>query len=441
MLAAMDYDLFTVASVCGNSSPGIHLPQTRLSSITTSSQEAGPGALFVPLTDKRDGHDFIHDALDRGASAYFLRKNHPVRKKLSRAALALAIEVEDPLLALGRLAHFHRRRFAPLVIAATGSNGKTTTKEMLRQIFGHALGDMVMATEENYNNHIGVPFTLFRIHGKTRVAIVEMGMNHAGEIDYLSRMAEPHVAVISSIGHAHIEFFKSRVGIARAKAEVMNGMHTGGRLYIPPKISERQTLERLARTRRVSVKPVSLRYADLFGPNAAWASNFALAASVAEDAGIGKEHIAYVARNFKPAEGRMQLRQGKLTVIDDGYNANPDSAVASVDSAIQIAAARPVVCIFGDFKELGKFSRALHAWTGKAAAKKGVAAFYGVGKDMKYAVEAFRKATGGRKRSHFFQRGEVKKLVEQIQSESRESVILIKGSRSMKMEEIVELIL
>lgn len=459
MLAAIDYEFFTVASVCGESPPQVHSPQITLGSITTSSQEVTQGSLFVPLTDKRDGHDFIADALDRGAAAFFLRKNHPIRKKLSKQALAVAIEVKQPLLALAKLAAFHRNRFAPLVIGVTGSNGKTTTKEMLAQIFRSALGEACVATEKNYNNHIGLPFTLFSIRADTRVAIVEMGMNHAGEISHLSGLARPHASVISSVGHAHIEFFKSRAGIAAAKAEIMNGMQAGSSLYVPQGIAELPTIARLAKRQRIRLRKVNPRRitlaADANGfslnvagehvafpyANAAWVSNLALAAAVALDAGIEAHLVAKAAENFKPATGRMQVRQGNFTVIDDGYNANPDSAVASIDSALQIAAGKPVVCIFGDFKEMGKFSRTLHEWTGKEAAKKGVAAFYGVGMDMKHAVASFRKTAGGKKRSYFFPRADLAKLVQQVQSESRDAVLLVKGSRSMKMEEIVELIL
>ena len=218
MFARLNYDLFTVAAVCGSEPPKPGAPDIRLQSITNSSLEVKPGSLFVPLADRRDGHDFIDDALKRGASAFFLKKNHAAAKKFKGDTRAIL--VDDPLLALGALAHFHRNRFTPLVIAITGSNGKTTTKEMLAQIFRRALGRKCIATEKNYKNHIGVPFTLFAIGKDTRVAVVEMGMNHAGEIAYLSRLARPDAGIISSIGHAHIEFFTSRAGIASAKAEI-----------------------------------------------------------------------------------------------------------------------------------------------------------------------------------------------------------------------------
>lgn len=459
MFAAMDYDLFTVAAICCDLPPDIQRPEARLNSITTSSQEVRPGALFVPLVDKRDGHEFIPDALNSGAAAFFLRKGHPIRKKLSAVALTRAIEVKDPLLALGALAKFHRHRYSPLVIAVTGSNGKTTTKEMLAQIFGAALGNACVATEKNYNNHIGVPFTLFSIRADTRVAIVEMGMNHAGEIAYLSDMAAPHAGVISSIGNAHIEFFKSRAGIAAAKAEIMQAMRSGGSLYVPRMISELATIAHRAKTQKIQLKRINpariIRAArtdgfdlniagkSVFFPyaNAAWVSNLALAAAAALDAGVAPEYIAAAAEIFKPADGRMQLRQGRFSVIDDGYNANPDSAVASIQSALQIAAGKPVVCIFADFKEMGKFSRRLHEWTGKEAAKTGIAAFYGVGKEMKFAVNAFRKPAKGKKRSYWFARNDVEKLLKQVRSEAPDSIILVKGSRAMKMEEIVEALL
>jgi UDP-N-acetylmuramoyl-tripeptide--D-alanyl-D-alanine ligase len=467
VFARIDYDIFTVASVCSDNRPALQLPDTRLSSITNSSLEVKPGALFVPLVDRRDGHEFIADALRRGAEAFFLKKNHPVKKKLGVEAMRRAIEVDDPLLALGRLAHFHRKRFTPFVVAVTGSNGKTTTKEMLAQIFRRALGKKSIATEKNYNNHIGLPFTMFAIRADTRVAVLEMGMNHAGEIAFLSQLAEPHAAVISSIGHAHIEFFRSRAGIAAAKAEVLEGMPSGGCLYVPATIAEQKTITGIARHRKIRIKKISpaataktdevlrIKSATPRGfqlkignetvifpyANAAWVSNLALAAAVAADAGVDVAAIVETAKHFKPASGRMQLKRLRTaTVIDDGYNANPDSAVASIDAALQVADGKPVVCVFGDFKELGKFSRALHAWTGAEAARKGVAAFYGVGNDMRQAVRAFEKKSLKNARSYAFPREKTAELVAQLQREPRGSVILVKGSRAMKMEEIVELL-
>jgi UDP-N-acetylmuramoyl-tripeptide--D-alanyl-D-alanine ligase len=460
MFARLDYDFFTVAAVCSDGAPAIHAPEIRLRSITTSSLEVERGSLFVPLTDRRDGHEFIADALSRGASAYFVRKGHEILKKLDAKQRQLAIVVDDPLLALGRLAAFHRSRFSPLVIAVTGSNGKTTTKEMLGQIFRTAFGRATIFTEKNYNNHIGVPFTLFRIGKGTRVAIVEMGMNHAGEIDYLSRLACPHISVISSIGHAHIEFLGSRRNIARAKAEITHGQQKGGALYVPAQVAELATLAARSRSNGIvlrkitpgkssplkiiasgpagyelliSKQPVTFRYA-----NSAWLSNLALAAAVAHDVGVSDEHIAKAVRSFRAPEGRMQVREGYFHLIDDGYNANPDSAIASIAAAKQYADGRPVVCVFGDFKELGRFSRSLHEWTGQEAAKARIAAFYGIGSDMRLAAKAYSKAAGKSGRSYAFERSSVPAIVARLLQEAKGSVILVKGSRSMQMEEIVQ---
>lgn len=460
MFARVDYDYFTVASVLSTGAPPVSVAQRRIRSITTSSLEVEPGSLFVPLTGRRDGHEFIADALRRGASAFLVRKGHAVLESLAESQRTAAIEVDDPQLALGRLAAFHRSRFAPLVIAVTGSNGKTTTKEMIGQIFRRALGRHALYTEKNYNNHIGVPFTLFRITKKTRVAVIEIGMNHAGEIDYLSRMARPHIAVISSIGHAHIEFLGSRRKIALAKAEITAGQQKGGALYVPANVAEFTALGSRARSNGIAVKKIQPgRSAPLkilaSGPrgydllvgervvtfrhaNSAWLSNLSLAAAIAHDAGIGYEVIAKAISNFRAPDGRMQVCRGYFHVIDDGYNANPDSAIASIAAAKQYADGRPVVCVFGDFKEIGKFSKPLHRWTGEEAAKAGVAAFYGIGRDMRSAVQAYKRIARDKGRGYAFERDDVAALVGQLRRESRGSVILIKGSRSMQMEEIVQ---
>lgn len=460
MFARLDYDFFTVAAVCSNGVPAIHSPKIPLRSITTSSLEVEPGSLFVPLTDRRDGHDFIADAIRRGASAFFVRKGHKILKSLGEKQRALAIIVDDPLLALGRLAAFHRNRFSPLVVAVTGSNGKTTTKEMIGQIFRTAFGRGAIFTEKNYNNHIGVPFTLFRIGRETRVAVIEMGMNHAGEIDYLSRMARPHVSVISSIGHAHIEFLGSRRNIALAKAEITHGQQRGGAIYVPAQVAELAILSARSRANGIVLKKVTpgkssplkviasgpKGYELLVGSipvvfrhaNSAWLSNLALATAVAHDAGLSDQLIAKAVRSFRAPDGRMQVSKGYFHIIDDGYNANPDSAIASIAAAKQYAAGRPVICVFGDFKELGKFSRSLHEWTGTEAAKSRIAAFYGIGRDMRLAAKAYSKSAGRTGRSYAFERSSVQAIVAQLLQEAKGSVILVKGSRSMQMEQIIQ---
>ncbi len=462
MFSPLDYDLFTIRQVCAPGQTHLACPDMRVHSITTSSTEVKPGSLFVPLVDRRDGHEFIDDAVSRGAACFFMKEGHAIAKKLKGDVLQRSIVVKDPLLALGQLAHFHRRRFAPLVIAVTGSNGKTTTKEMLSQIFRAALGAKSVSTEKNYNNHIGVPFTLLRIRKNTRVAIIEMGMNHAGEIAYLSKLAEPHAAIISSIGHAHIEFLGSLEAIARAKAEILSGIKPGGSLYVPAGVAEYKTLAAAARQTGNPIRAIDMKgksalkivnrsakgyvlqlqkqRIEFRHANSAWVSNLALAVQVAIDNGIVVNDITRAIKSFKPAAGRMQLRRGRFTVIDDGYNANPDSALASIDSALQIAEGRPVICIFGEFKELGKFSKRLHEWTGVQAAKRGVAAFYGMGDGMRHAVRAFSRSAQKPSDCDWFSRDDTAALLERMQSQPRSAVVLVKGSRSMKMEEIVALL-
>ncbi|HRP68813.1 MAG TPA: UDP-N-acetylmuramoyl-tripeptide--D-alanyl-D-alanine ligase [Turneriella sp.] len=454
MFAKLNYDFFTIAAVCGIKMPSLNIEPVRITSITTSSLEVKPGSLFVPLADKRDGHYFINDAIDHGAAAFFVRKGHNILKHIRASHQKKIILVDDPLQALNRLAQFHRSRFAPYVIAVTGSNGKTTTKEMLAQIFQTAYANACTATKKNYNNHIGVPFTLFSINEKTRVAIVEMGMNHAGEIASLTKIVKPHAALISSVGHAHIEFFSSRRAIAAAKGEVMTAMPHGGQVYVPQDVQEMPTLLQIAKKHHCRIRRIDKRKGflkiekispqgftlsienkkfDFPYPNKAWVSNLALAAICAHDAGVKTTDILSAVRRFKPLDGRMQIVKGHFTLID----ANPDSAIASIDAALQIADGAPVVCVFADFKELGRFSQKLHAWTGIEAAKKGVAAFYAIGSEMKHAQLAFGKNAAKSARSYFFAREDTARIIEALRAEKAGSVVLVKGSRAMKMEEIV----
>lgn len=390
-----------------------------------------------------------------------MKKGHPISRKLGPSILRRAIVVSDPLLALGRLSAFHRNRYAPLIVAVTGSNGKTTTKEMLAAIFYAALGKHALATEKNYNNHIGLPFTLFRISERTRAVVLEMGMNHAGEIGYLSRLARPHLALITSIGHAHIGYLGSRQKIAMAKAEIVEGMETSGKLILPAEISERKTLEAAARKHRIPIETAhikggkglsilgksttgfDLKYAghrfSFPYPGESWVSNLAMVAEAANQAGLQTSQIINGISKFKPAGGRMQFSKGYFTVIDDGYNANSDSAIASMQAAKQVAGNRAVYCIFGEFRELGILSKKLHFDTGAAAARLGINGFIGIAGNMKHAVQAFNMKTKSSTKGIFLKR-EPSQILEALTEAPRNSVILVKGSRAMKMEEIAQIL-
>lgn len=233
MIAPFEYSLSTILSLFSKDQDWKRTDNPTFRWITTSSGEIKPGSLFVPLRGTRDGHEFIPDALSKGAHAFLCERNHPILKKLSVADQAKAILVSDCLLALGVLSRYHRKRFNPIILAVTGSSGKTTTKDLLGGLFGFLNHKSLVVTEKNYNNEIGLPFTLFRITEETRVVICELGMNHRGEIKRLSLIAEPTHALITNIGSAHIENLKTREAIADEKIDIISGMLENSVLFVP----------------------------------------------------------------------------------------------------------------------------------------------------------------------------------------------------------------
>ena len=224
--------------------------------IVTSSMEADEKSLFVPLQGVRDGHDFIQDALNKGTKFFLCKKNHPVLKKFKSSDKSKAILVDDTLNSLGKLANFHRKRFTPLLIAITGSSGKTTTKELLGHFLSKIGSENLVITEKNYNNEIGLPFTLFRINEKTKIAVCELGMNHLKEIERLSDIAEPDMSVITSIGSAHIEHLGSLKNIAEAKSEILNGMKKDGIVFVHSNLPFQKTIQQKAKLKNVFIKTI-----------------------------------------------------------------------------------------------------------------------------------------------------------------------------------------
>lgn len=218
------YDPETIRRVLGSTSGTWYHNEPLITTITTSSTEAEKNSLFVPLLGNRDGHEFIRDAISKGATYFLVEEHHPIYKDLNIEEKSRAIPVKNTLTALGKLAAFHRSRFNPIVIAITGSSGKTTTKEFLGNCLKNLEESALVVTEKNYNNEIGLPFTLFKISNQTRVVVCELGMNHKGEISRLGQIAKPDYAIITTIGTAHIEFLGSQKNIAKAKGEITEGL-------------------------------------------------------------------------------------------------------------------------------------------------------------------------------------------------------------------------
>lgn len=434
----------TGGQVFGNA-PSIH-------AVSTDSRKVQAGELFVALRGEHfDGHDYVRQAAARGVSAVMVSK--PVD-------VAGGVLVGDTLKALGDLAQHWREVWDGPVVAVTGSNGKTSVKEMTAAILRGA-GE-VLATQGNLNNEIGLPLTLCRLQQQD-YAVVEMGANHAGEIARLTRIGQPDVAVLNNAGRAHLEGFGSEDGVARAKLEIIQGLKPGGYFvfnqddkYAPYWRSQAQGLKLLG----FGTDPSADIYSPADSLTLVWkdqgfVSRFqvhsaigefnvetqlagahnrlnALAAIAATQAlGIDKEIMIQGLAKVAPVSGRLCPVRAKAgcRLIDDSYNANPDS----VRMAIQVLAAAPGrrTLVLGDLAELGVDTKALHAGLGKVAKEAGIDRLYACGVLSAEAVAAF--GSGAR---HFATKQELAStLLEEL---GMEDAVLVKGSRSAGMDTLVD---
>lgn len=429
-----------------------------LNGITQSSLEVEPGDVFVALKGKRDGHEFIPEAFDKGAKLVIAEKNHPILNKLNQNVLSKIIQVKDTRRALGELARKHRERFYPIVIAVTGSSGKTTTKEIIsnvRYIIGE---EKVVFSQKNFNNEIGVPFTLFQINEKTQWVVLELAMNHKGEIKRLSQMAKPDVAIITTLGEAHIEFLGSEKNIALAKAEILQGMAKKSHFYISQNCPRKKIPIKIAKKKGIFVHEIKRPFQILKteakgfllsykGEQFFWPllgetilNNLSLAISVLEDLGISSSDLVKALSYFKGAEHRLKIWDREYLIIDDTYNSNPTALKAAVEAALQLAQGKPCYAILGDFKELGKFSAKYHKKIGLYLAKSKIQDILTFGEDSFILGKAFSKKRKNTFWEHFANSEEaIEKIFGKVKENiSKDSVILVKGSRSLAMERIVQ---
>lgn len=427
-------------------------------SISTSSLECKPGTLFIPLKDKRDGHEFILDALSRGATGFFCEKKHTILTKLNASQLQKAILVDDTLASLGKLAKFHRRRFQPLLIAVTGSSGKTTTKELLGNLFQFLKHRDIVVTEKNYNNEIGVPFTLFRINEYTKVAIIEMGMNQRGEIERLSRMSEPDLALITNIGSAHVENLKSPERIAEEKSDILLGMKESSTLFLPEDTSHLPIVTRKAKKLGVHLRlwkngmSSSLKILEeskngfklnYRGHQIQWKvpgktllSNVRGMMEIGNYLKLEDQKIAKAIGNYKLPASRLNIKKGYFQIIDDTYNANPESMLSSIQASYQLANQQSLVLILGSMKELGKFSKYYHEQIGEALRQYPKVTLITYGKDAAWIAKKRKIGINFSFPDIHSNFEEFVKIVKE--QHSKGTTILVKGSRSMKMERIVD---
>ncbi|MFN3396980.1 MAG: UDP-N-acetylmuramoyl-tripeptide--D-alanyl-D-alanine ligase [Sulfurimicrobium sp.] len=425
--------------------------------VTTDSRAINSGDLFVALRGKRfDAHDFVAQAIEQGAAAALVEQSAAIKHAADWQDLPLIV-VNDTRLALGKLAAYWRSRLNLKLVAITGSNGKTTVKEMLAAILREAAGEeAVLATQGNLNNDIGMPLTLLKLRARHSYAVIEMGMNHPGEIAYLSHIAHPDVAVINNAGAAHLAGLGSVEQVARAKGEIFSGLTADGVAVINADDAFAPLWKELAHghaiigfglehaaqvsaTCRLAPLGSELEVTTSAGEFTAMLQvpglhnvRNALAATAAATAlGIATAAIAAGLRKFGGVKGRLQRKPGLhgALLIDDSYNANP----ASVEAAIAVLASQPgkKILVLGDMGELGPGACALHRELGAAARQAGVDILFAHGDLCREAAAAFGE------NAWFFER--IEELLADLENLLAPDVtVLVKGSRFMQMERVVK---
>lgn len=419
--------------------------------ISIDTRTLQPGSLFVAIPGERvDGHDYIAEAEKKGAVAALV-------SRLLETSLPQLL-VPDTTLALGKLGAAWRDQFNIPLVAVTGSNGKTTLKNMIAAIMiaaCHGDENKVLATQGTLNNHWGLPLTLARLGSEHLYACIEMGMNHFGEIDYLTRLARPSVAVITNAAACHLEGVGDIAGVARAKAEIFNGLTAdgvavlnrddaffpfwhqtvAGRQFLTfglhPDADIRATLHETAQGQEITLRTPKGNI-DINLPLLGKHNIFnALAASAAALAvGIDLNAIKAGLESIRPAPGRLQVHTlaNGVKIIDDTYNANPFSLQAAVNTLAAFNGKK--ILVLGDMKELGGEAKSLHQTAGESIRQAGIDYLFTYGELSALAAQAF-----GEGAYHF---NEQEKLVSALKPFLHNTTtILVKGSRSMRMEKVV----
>ena len=434
--------LRTIASALGLPQPS---QDPLLTSIVIDSRKVDYGSLFAALPgSQHDGHDFVRTAVGLGALAVLVSRRQDVQIP--------QLIVDDVQAALGSIAQLMRIESDTTVVGITGSNGKTTVKEMLASILRQQ--NEVLATQGNYNNELGVPLTLFRLERKHRFAVLEMGASKAGDIACLARIAQPDIGLITNIGPAHLQGFGSEEGVARAKGElyanlpesgcaIFNGdqpwcglwrtLNTAGRILT---FGERQRFDVWLDPDPVAPRihtPAGDFNVRLTLPGRHNLLNAAAAAAAAIALEVPLDKIRTGLESVTPVPGRLNLihADSGWTVIDDTYNANP----ASLYSALQVLSGMQGTAwlVLGDMKELGEDSQKLHTEVGEAASALGVNRLFTTGEMSSLTAQAF-----GENAQHFPDKAS---LIEALGQALRPGInCLVKGSRSMGMEQVVQAI-
>ncbi|SET30328.1 UDP-N-acetylmuramoyl-tripeptide--D-alanyl-D-alanine ligase [Oceanobacillus limi] len=421
--------------------------------ITTDSRKKVNHSLFIPIIgDKFDGHKFLEQAIKHGAVATlwsverdlpeFLPKDFPI------------FMVEDTVVALQKLANAYRHEINPIVIGITGSNGKTSTKDLVSTVLKSTY--RTHFTQGNLNNHLGVPRTILSMGRETEVLVLEMGMNHFGEIELLSNIAEPDYAVITNIGESHIEHLGSREGIAKAKLEIVSGLKDNGRLILDGDERLLQDVQEREKVITCGFQPhndVTIKNAEvrenqtkfnldeytytipLLGSHQAQNASYAI--TLGKLMKIDPETIKESLHNLKMTSMRFEMIIGKndVSIINDAYNASPTSMKAAIEVIKQMDEYQEKIVILGDIFELGTHSEALHRSVADVIDEQ-ISAILTVGNDSKFISDAAKEKNKQIVSKHYHTK---ESLIDDLKSYlKKDTLLLFKASRGMEFESIIK---
>ena len=442
-------------------------PGARLKGVSTDSRSVRKGEVFVALRGKRnDGHDFLGQALQRGAAAVVVSRLSPGDLRKAAGAGAAVIRVRDTVTALTRLAARQREMTSARVVAITGSTGKTITKDLTASVLGQA--GPVVYPRSSFNNEIGLPLTVLDLKPETRFLVLEMGSRGRGHIESLCRVARPEVGVITNIGCAHLRFFRTRDNLAAAKGELLQALPSRGFAVINADDDYRDFLARLAPcpvvtfglSRRADVRAERIRL-DGEGrasfllrtkgggkeevtvplPGRHNVENALAAAAVGEIMGVKMESIATGIAEARMTGWRMEMitKPDEITIINDAYNANPVSMRSALMALGDIARGKRSIAVLGDMAELGPVSEEAHLEVGRMVVDYGTDILITVGRKARKIAQAAREK--GLPRGSVFSVDGVDKAAEILRAIIEPGdVVLIKGSRFLGLERLTQLV-
>lgn len=447
-----------------------------ITKISTDSRQIAQGDLFIALKgDRFDGHDFIEEVIKKGAGALIISKNIP---SITDYRLSVTvIKVNDTLIALGKIAADYRQKFEIPIIAITGSNGKTTTKEMAWRLLSQKFN--TLKSTSSFNNAIGLPLTLLELKNTIQSAVVEIGMNQPGEIKCLTQITKPTVALITNIGESHIGHLKTLENIAREKAQILEAVKDKGiailnrdddysnRIKFKGKLITygirnladinaqdlQQDINGIKFTLKISSTLRKPQLVEDISPNKfghPMNNNYKVtipilglhnvynvlgATAIAYAVGLKFEEIKDAYQDFKTLYGRMELSSyGKIKIINDAYNANPTSMKAALETLNRIHTEGRKILVMGDMLELGNLSDFFHRTIAKEIITNGVNVLFTTGKSAALSADEAHKVG-----LEVYKCGSNDEIISKLKSILRaKDVVLVKGSRRMKLEEVVE---